>query len=138
AEGSETIRFFRRLSMRFANPADMPYVARPIVRPFMGTGWQHSGVSVGALLLASSMIVPATPAQAQHQTPRATTLEMIIVTARKRTEDLQDVPISVSVLEGDDLRVPVTASNAGLARAVPNFNFVDLGGQSGNLANVRG
>jgi iron complex outermembrane receptor protein len=70
---------------------------------------------------------------------QAIELDEITVTARKRPEAEKDVPISLTTVEGaqlDDLSK--TRSNQDLARSVPNFNFVDLGGQSSNLANIRG
>jgi iron complex outermembrane receptor protein len=69
----------------------------------------------------------------------AVQLEQITVTARKRPEAEKDVPISLTTIEGAQLEdLSKTRSNADLARSVPNFNFVDLGGQSSNLANIRG
>ncbi|MEH2541423.1 MULTISPECIES: TonB-dependent receptor [unclassified Bradyrhizobium] len=66
-------------------------------------------------------------------------LQQITVTARKRPEVEKDVPISLTTVEGAQLEdLSKTRSNADLARSVPNFNFVDLGGQSSNLANIRG
>jgi iron complex outermembrane receptor protein len=75
------------------------------------------------------------PAAAQP----VTQLDEITVTARKRPESEKDVPISLTTVEGAQLGdLSKTRSNADLARSVPNFNFVDLGGQSSNLANIRG
>ncbi|MPZ41039.1 MAG: TonB-dependent receptor plug domain-containing protein [Rhizobiales bacterium] len=75
------------------------------------------------------------PAAAQQ----AIQLDEITVTARKRPEAEKDVPISLTTVEGEQLEdLSKTRSNADLARSVPNFNFVDLGGQSSNLANIRG
>jgi iron complex outermembrane receptor protein len=87
-----------------------------------------------ALLLSSSV-----PIVAWAQDPTSpTVLDTIIVTARKREENLQQVPISATVLANGRLDIRRTASNADLAHSIPNFNFVDLGGQSSNLANIRG
>ncbi|MGE3149761.1 MAG: TonB-dependent receptor [Pseudorhodoplanes sp.] len=79
--------------------------------------------------------VPSLPAAAQQPVP----LDEITVTARKRPEAEKEVPISLTTIEGAQLQdLSKTRSNADLARSVPNFNFVDLGGQSSNLANIRG
>lgn len=75
-----------------------------------------------------------------------------VTTARKRPEREKDVPVSVSSVAASEParapgRKPGAASvsdvspvnaNAGLTRQVPNVNFVDLGGQSANLINIRG
>ncbi|MDB5970784.1 MAG: putative TonB-dependent siderophore receptor [Hydrocarboniphaga sp.] len=60
-------------------------------------------------------VEPATPAAATPQRERerasaAVQLEEVLVTARRRQERAQDVPISLAVLDGDDL------ANAGLFR----------------------
>jgi iron complex outermembrane receptor protein len=80
----------------------------------------------------TTMSAPATAQEAMQ-------LEEITVTARKRPEAEKDVPISLTTIEGEQLKdLSKTRSNADLARSVPNFNFVDLGGQSSNLAYIRG
>ena len=55
------------------------------------------GCAVGALAAAGSaaaQTAPADPAQ----------LDEIVVTAERRSENLQDVPVSVGVVPGDQLR----------------------------------
>lgn len=91
-------------------------------------------LGVGLLVLLAS--APA-PAWTQQAAP-ALELPPVTVTARKRGEDEQTVPISMTILEGSRLDVVPTASNAGLARSAPNVGFVDLGGQSSNLFTIRG
>ena len=74
----------------------------------------------------------------KNTTTSATILDTIIVTARKRAENPQDVPIGMTVLSGEKADATPSASNAGLARSVPNMSFVDGGGLFGNSANIRG
>jgi iron complex outermembrane receptor protein len=112
----------------------------------MGRGGRKSGEGVGrrrssgrafsvvSMAAAMTWSVPFERALAQ-----SVMLDEITVTARKRPELEKDIPISLTTIEGarlDDLSK--TRSNADLARSVPNFNFVDFGGQSSNLANIRG
>jgi len=54
-------------------------------------------------------------------------LEEIIVTARKRVENAQDVPISVSVLNTDRLRESGATELGDLAAYVPNFTLNETG-----------
>jgi len=89
--------------------------------------------AVGALsLFAATVICGRTVAQELM-------LDEITVTARKRPEADKDVPLSVTSIDETQISdMAKTRSNADLARLAPNFSFVDLGGQSSNLANIRG
>lgn len=51
------------------------------------------------------------------------TLEEVVVTAQKREQDLQDVPISISVLGGDVMQQASVAKVTDLAKLVPNFSY---------------
>lgn len=63
-------------------------------------------------------------------------LPNIIVTAQKRSENLQDVPISISTVSGDDLRDSQIPDSTAIARIIPNFNFAASGGA--NNFTIRG
>ena len=98
------------------------------------TSFVDALVRVAGMIGAACVIVPDI-AQGQQ----AVQFDEITVTARKRPELEKDVPISMTTVEGEQLQdLSKTRSNADLARSVPNFNFVDLGGQSSILANIRG
>ena len=45
---------------------------------------------------------------AEESAARPVVIEEIVVTAQKRTENIQDVPISLSTLQGEDLEVITT------------------------------
>jgi iron complex outermembrane receptor protein len=60
-------------------------------------------------------------------------LEEVVVTARKREENLQVVPISVAVYSADDLKQQSVAKLSELGQIAPNF-FVGQQVQSGNSA----
>jgi hypothetical protein len=70
---------------------------------------------------------------AMHVAPAATTdaswtsLEEIIVTARKRTENLQDVPISIDVFTSKDLRNLAVSQFEDYATMTPSVSFVSAG-----------
>ena len=66
---------------------------------------------------------------------RPTTLDAMNVTARRRVESAQDVPVAISAFDADDL-VELQASNIdNLQGAVPNLNIVQ-GRGSANSVNV--
>ncbi|MEL6059214.1 MULTISPECIES: TonB-dependent receptor [unclassified Methylobacterium] len=65
-------------------------------------------------------------------------LEPVTVTARKQSEDPQKVPISLTVVPDAGATVAPSASNASLARSVPNMTFFDGGGIYGNTFSIRG
>jgi iron complex outermembrane receptor protein len=65
-------------------------------------------------------------------------LEQIIVTARKREESLQEAPVAVSVMTGQNLQESGMRDIIKLAEVVPNLNF-NTGGAGGAAApNIRG
>ncbi|NMU92235.1 TonB-dependent receptor, partial [Achromobacter ruhlandii] len=70
----------------------------------------------------------------------AAELPAVTVTARRREESAQDVPISMTVLNGEQLRADAApqAGVAGLARSAPNLAFTDTGGQNSNVFTIRG
>lgn len=75
--------------------------------------------SCAALALAAGLLPAA--AQAQESEAAEVDSETIIVTARKRDEALQDVPISLQVLSGDTLQNTAVLRASELQFAVPGF-----------------
>jgi iron complex outermembrane receptor protein len=53
-------------------------------------------------------------------------LEEVIVTARKRAQSLQDVPVSVSVVSGDLIKEGVITHFSDVAAQTPNFNMAQF------------
>ena len=77
-------------------------------------------------LLATSLLMAPLPAAAQQQAAPAGAsgqLEEIVVTARKRTEDVQKVPESISVLSGYSLTQNHVLDYQDIARIVPGMSF---------------
>ena len=58
-------------------------------------------------------------------------LEEIVVTARRREENLQSVPVAVSVLTGEDLLEQGGLKIDAIGQTVPNVHFEAAGGTSG-------
>ena len=69
----------------------------------------------------------AAPSFAQAQTSADEAVGEIIVTAQKRTERLQDVPVAVSVISGDAISTSGKPSLEGATQLVPSLNFVKAG-----------
>jgi iron complex outermembrane recepter protein len=74
---------------------------------------------LGASALVSSAVVAA-PALAQN----ATAIEEVVVTARKVAENLQDVPVAVTVLSGAQLEAKNAARLSDFALFTPGFKVM--------------
>jgi iron complex outermembrane receptor protein len=85
--------------------------------------------SVAMPVWAQAESSPATPpgAAADAASPAATPPGEIIVTAQKRSERLQDVPIAVSVVSGAALASQGKPSIEGAVNLVPSLNFLKSG-----------
>jgi outer membrane receptor protein involved in Fe transport len=64
-------------------------------------------------------------------------LQEVIVTAEKRAENLQDVPISMAVLSGEDLGRRSVVGMEDYLRSIPGVNEIDNGAR-GNAIVIRG
>jgi iron complex outermembrane receptor protein len=76
------------------------------------------------LVAAAAAAAPAVPAQAQtttSPTARGGLLEEIVVTAQRREEKIQDVPIAVTALNADQLTRLNVTETLDLIRIVPNL-----------------
>lgn len=76
---------------------------------------------------ATALFMAAGPALAQTAVPQTdpspTTLDEIIVTAQKREQSIQDVPIAVTALSSETLEALRIEGGSELLRAVPNVSF---------------
>lgn len=75
-----------------------------------------------ALALAGTIVI-ATPTLAATPSSDGTTLEQVIVSATRRDQDLQSVPLAVSIISGSDLERANRTSVNGLASQIPTVNF---------------
>jgi iron complex outermembrane receptor protein len=75
-----------------------------------------TSVGIAALLAAS----PTLAAAAEDAT---TNLSEIVVTAQKREEKLQDVPVAISVISGDAISAKGAVNMEGAQYLVPSLNF---------------
>jgi iron complex outermembrane receptor protein len=84
-----------------------------------------AGMPLASALLAGGGIGHAA------ETTDASTLEEVVVTAQKRTEDLQKVPISLTVLSGKDLEEHQVTDFDDFAKLLPSVSYQSFGpGQS--------
>ncbi len=74
-----------------------------------------------AIAVASSGLA-ATPFDVSHA-EEAGTLEEVVVTARRRAENIQDVPIAVTALSGDELSARGSADLSDIAQVVPSVTL---------------
>jgi iron complex outermembrane receptor protein len=86
---------------------------------------------VGAAALQSSPAFAANDAQ-------ALTLEEVTVTAEKRSENLQDVPATVSVIGGDDIDAFHATQLADIGAYVPGLQVDSLGAPGQTTLSIRG
>ena len=105
---------------------------------------------IAALLAASSAVaLLAAPAAAQTQPESDSRLDVIIITANQREEDLQDVPVSAASLPQDQIeaifssgedvlalaaRVPALYAESSNGRVAPRFYIRGLGNTDFDLA----
>ncbi|MFO0029805.1 MAG: TonB-dependent receptor [Pseudomonadota bacterium] len=80
---------------------------------------------------------PATSAEAQDQQGGSRTLEAVTVTAQKRAENLQEVPISIQVLGVEKLRELQVADFDDFARYLPSVS-IESGGPGFGQVYMRG
>lgn len=93
-----------------------------------------------SLAIAGLLVSPAAWAQDQtaagsEPSSEAKTLDGITVTARRRAESIQDVPVAVSAFGEEQLKGLQASNVDGLQGAVPNMNIVQ-GRGSANSVNV--
>jgi outer membrane receptor protein involved in Fe transport len=113
-----------------------------------GMGWRGirtrllCGVALGAALVSVARAQPAdgTPATAATPPkttaaapPKATGIEEVTVTAQRRVQNLQDVPVSVQVLSGATLKRMNVQNFDDLVAALPNVTVAGYGPGQENI-----
>ena len=110
------------------------YDVRPTqrVRPRMSPKLCSSFIATCALVLTSSL-------GAQEEASAQQVIEEIIVTATKRAEPIQDVPIAVSAITGYDLYARGVEDLYGLAEVAPSLSVYSSNSTSnGGTLRIRG
>ena len=92
-----------------------------------------------ALSITSLMgVAPAFAEESPQTEQQDLTIEQVVVTAQKREQNLQDVPISVSVVNAEELERQFITETISLAESVPSLNFQGGFSPSSTNFNIRG
>ncbi len=96
------------------------------------------GFGLSSVAVAAASLLGAGVAQAQNDDELM--LEEIIVTATKRAESIQDIPLSVTAIGQEELQLSGAVEFADYATAVPNlsFGFAGEGRQTSRQFQLRG
>src|SRR5438132_324066 len=108
-------------------------VVRRIGRALLSIMMSVAGLSGVALFCLAAP--PARSTETGTETPVSGQLEQVVVTARKREENLQDVPVSVLAVTSAELQMRSLDSLAAVGQATPNLTFGQEA-QSGGSANL--
>jgi outer membrane receptor protein involved in Fe transport len=82
----------------------------------------------------ASALVTGQQAQAQQQTA----LEEVIVTATRRSESIQDIPLNIAAVSGEAIESQGLSSLAEVMQWVPGVHIVDQGSRAADTIVVRG
>jgi iron complex outermembrane receptor protein len=85
------------------------------------TNTRYAALLAAPLLLCLS--VESASAEAVQRPDDTTAADPIVVTARRREENLQDVPIAVSVIQGADLDRAYTVNTQAVTTLIPVLNY---------------
>src|ERR1700677_3771495 len=86
-------------------------------------------IAGAAMLLASTGFAQqATPTTVTPGAGETTALEEIVVTAQKRSEDIQHVPIAMSAITAETLKNNRVETTQDIQNAVPALQYQNLGG----------
>jgi iron complex outermembrane receptor protein len=88
------------------------------------------------LLLSTAMAAPAFAQDAATEVSGG--LEEIVVTAQKRSQNLQDVPVAVSAFTGDDLAARGVSETSDLMGTMPNLQVTTPYGKTQPNFSLRG
>lgn len=84
----------------------------------------RSYLAMGVSAIAIAAVAAPSFAQTAPAAPsKGTAIEELVVTAQRKEETLQDVPVAVSAFSGETLKTQRIESGQDLLKAVPNVNF---------------
>jgi iron complex outermembrane receptor protein len=106
--------------------------------------WGASWLALAAVATPAAIATPAAAAEAAEAAaapagdPPAAAVEELVVTAQKRTESIQDVPLSIVAASEKQMEAKGVQSVVGLTRMVPNLRFDSIAQVSGIAVRIRG
>ncbi|MDA9625523.1 TonB-dependent receptor plug domain-containing protein, partial [Luminiphilus sp.] len=89
-------------------------------------------------LLAAPLALATAATLAQENGNSAAVLEEVMVTATRRTESLQEVPISISVVGAADIEASTSLDLQDISAQIPNFVFAENVNQGFSSMSIRG
>jgi iron complex outermembrane recepter protein len=89
-------------------------------------------------LLAGTVLTPGLAIAQTGPDVASESSEAIVVTARKRDESLQDVPIAITALGSDTLQSARVETLQDVAKLTPGLNYTPLFGKQNQLPIIRG
>jgi len=98
---------------------------------------RYRTLPIAAALLTQAILPAQAGAQPQRADPTAL-LEELVVTARKREQNLQDVAVGVSLLTGKALAEAQLRNAADLSTLIPTLNVQASSGPATSSFNIRG
>ena len=100
--------------------------------------FQYKALCLSMSTILVLKVVGASPVVAAEETKQDFALEEVVVTARRKSEDLQSVPDTVAVLSGDTVaRANISAARDVTSR-MPNVSIVESLSPSSTFIIVRG
>ena len=91
-----------------------------------------------AIALVAAGLTVALPAMAQDAADEELRGDTIIVTATRRAESIQDIPLNIAAVSGDQIEEQGFDELSDTLAYIPGINVVDRGGRQGNPIIVRG
>lgn len=102
--------------------------------PAPAAGKEGENAAPGPFRLAQAPAVGSAEVAAQAASGSSPMLEEVVVTAQKRTERLQDVPVAVSTVSGAALQAVHAISLADYAAYIPSLQVISFTGQPGQVS----
>lgn len=104
----------------------------------MNRPMRHPALHCAVLVLAVGMPLASVTAQEASANPDAVRLDDVVVTAQKRAQAVEDVPISISVVDRETLEKSRARNLNDMQQLVPNFAFERSGNASLAIRGVGG
>lgn len=109
-----------------------------ITQPFLKKKVLYSAIASSLTLLAGTAVQAQESGQTSTATKGPSFLEEVTVTARRREENAQDIPVSVTAVSSEDLYRESVSEIDDLTSSIPGVNFTASGGANNTVFSIRG